>query len=509
MFGTLKAGKKNNAGSMVFVEQNKQSRSSPWSPHNACKTCRERKLKCTGEATGCKRCKSSNVRCEYPSPTVREDRRGSKSRRVQVPAAAVGQEPPPVVPNAQGQSSQGNNQRSPEKTMSTSLEANTRELDMDFSVSSFPDPGLPDVFYDELHSVNTTAFLENMEQDRNSHEDPNILQHPFEGDLLADLELPPLDVTHYRTSSSDSDNSFSAGTSLGDNVDSTFMEVFLAPQVHWHQRDGPPSRDSPSISNKHTSSPRPRVNRPNTAPSKPTPSRSHSGSPFIAIFSETQPKSQPKSNSLESSSGSDSESSARQCRCSDRALRLLEKLPNTSENSSSPPPSVGSSELLSPERMDTTFPGEVKSGATNMTRAHFTQAATIFLGHFSQDLAVFSTISQCRSCLRKSSFSMILLMLAERLTSRITQLLQKYAHVPAKDSSSQKFMLTIAESAIEYDDPLPLISTLMAGKVCHLAACIARVKSVCSTARWTSYERGFEALETPLRERMGELEAMM
>ncbi|KAI0448955.1 hypothetical protein F5B21DRAFT_495962 [Xylaria acuta] len=401
MFGTLKAGNKNNAGTMVFVEQNKQSRILSGSPHSACKTCRERKLKCTGEATGCKRCKFSNAQCEYPRPT--EDKRGSKSRRTQGPTVAVGREPPPVAPSAQGQSSRSNNQQSAEKTTRNSLDVNTLHLDVDLSVPSFPGSGLPGGLSDDLPGVDTAAFLENMEQSKGVNvEDPNFFQHALEEDMPVDLGLPPLDVAHYGMSSSDLDNGFSAGTWLGENSDSTFMGVFLAPQVHWYQRDGSSSQGSPWISNKDMSSSWPRVSRPSTAPSKPTSSYSQSWSPFVATLSEPQSR----QSFPESSDGSDSDSSIGQCRCSDRALRLLEKLPNMNESSS--PSSGGSGESSPPAMMDTMFPAEVKSRAAgNMTKAHFIQAAALFLSHFSHDLAVFSAISQCRGCLRKSSFSMI------------------------------------------------------------------------------------------------------
>ncbi|KAI0550316.1 hypothetical protein F4679DRAFT_542893 [Xylaria curta] len=485
MFGTLKAGKKRNAGSMVFVEQNKQIRTSPGSTHNACKPCRDRKLKCTGEVTGCKRCKSSDVRCEYRSAT--EDKRGSKSRRTQSPTIGAARKPPLVAPSAQESSSSSNNEEPVRKIRSNGLDINNHDLDIEFSVPSFSDSGVAAGFYDDLAGIDTTTVLNNIKNKTIDVQDSDILQKPFEADMLADLDLPPLDVVHYGAFSSNSGNGSNADTPTVENV--IFMDTFSAPQIQWHSGDGSSSHDSVSGSDKHISSSRPRMSKPSTTLSKPASSYCCSEPPFTATLLESQH--QPIWNPLDSPSGSDSDSSGKQCRCSNRALRLLEKLPNASQSSSWSPLSGSSGDPSSSEKPS------------------FIQAATLFLSRFSHYLGVFSTISQCRSCLRKSSFSMILLILAQRLTSRIGLLLQEYVHTPTRSSNSQKFMLTIAESAVEYDNPLSLVSALIAGKVCRLAACIAKIKSVCLVAGWTSYGKGFEALEAPLRERMGELEAMM
>ncbi|KAI0396349.1 hypothetical protein F5Y17DRAFT_116851 [Xylariaceae sp. FL0594] len=508
MFGTLKTGKKNNAGTMVFVEQNKQGRGAPGSPHSACKICRDRKLKCTGEATGCKRCKSSNVRCEYPNPS--EDKRGSKSRMSQASAAAIGRQTPPAsssaasATNAPGPPPQGNEQPPSENAANSCLDPDGPLVDMDFPLSSFPATSLPGGFHDDLTGIDPW-LLENIEEQTKCFDVDNLnyFQQPFEFDPLADLALPPIDLSQYANSSSDSD------TSLENSTDPSFMDLFLSPQIQWHPRDGSFShQDSMSISSKGTSKSGSHMSRGSMAASKPASSLAQDRSPFTATL---QPHSQNKRVAPDSSSGSDSDSSGRQCRCSDRALRLLEKLPNLADSSTSSPSAGCPSESSSPERMDISFPPEMqaRTANTSMTRAHFVQAASLFLGHFSRYLAVFSTISQCQTCLRNSSFSMILLMLAQRLTSRVSLLLQKYAPSPGKESSSQKLVLTIAESAIVYEDALPLVSTLLAGKVCRLASCIGRIKGVCLRSRWGSYAKGFDALETPLKERMAELEAMM
>ncbi|KAI0017404.1 hypothetical protein F4780DRAFT_782378 [Xylariomycetidae sp. FL0641] len=84
MFGTLKVGKKNQTG-MVFVEQPKQNRGA--TPHVACRKCRDRKLKCTGESTGCKRCTTANIPCEYPAAS--ETRRNHKHRRTSSTASTI------------------------------------------------------------------------------------------------------------------------------------------------------------------------------------------------------------------------------------------------------------------------------------------------------------------------------------------------------------------------------------------------------------------------------------
>ncbi|KAE9370798.1 hypothetical protein N431DRAFT_379513 [Stipitochalara longipes BDJ] len=42
--------------------------------HLACKACRSRKLKCTGESNGCRRCLSKAITCTYPDPSQRTRR---------------------------------------------------------------------------------------------------------------------------------------------------------------------------------------------------------------------------------------------------------------------------------------------------------------------------------------------------------------------------------------------------------------------------------------------------
>ncbi|KAI1818689.1 hypothetical protein GGS20DRAFT_526516 [Poronia punctata] len=502
MFGTLKVGKKNNAGTMVFAEQYKQARGTPGSPHSACKTCRDRKLKCTREADGCKRCKSSNVTCEYPSPA--EDKRGNKSRKAQSSTASAGSSSTCTKHNS---SKSDTRQSSEEAASSASNEpsATTQDMDVDFSMPSFMDSGLQNGFYNDLAGMDTPGFLQSLEQNKAPDiEDPNFFQQNFEFDMLADLALPPIDLANYAMST-DSDTDFGAGASLGDSSDSAFMEMFLAPRVEWQQGDTS-SLDSASVSGNFLGKSG-RTSRASTASSRPTPSLGYSKP---STSSSLQQQAHPEHFSQEPGSTSDSDSSSKQCRCSDRALRLLEKLPNTSSSTGSSP-IPGSSQSSSPERMDTSFPPEVHMQTTQMGKAHFIQAASLFLGHFSRYLAVFSAITQCQSCLRESSFSMILLMLAQRLTSRVGLLLRKYSPEPSIKArpQNQKLMLTIAESAIVYEDSLPLVSTLLAGKVCRLAACITRVKNTCLMYSWTSYAKGFDALETPLRERMADLEAMM
>lgn len=137
-----------------------------------------------------------------------------------------------------------------------------------------------------------------------------------------------------------------------------------------------------SISSKNANKSRSCVSKANTAPSKPTSSLSHCISPLTATL-------QRQARQAELSkvcSGIDSDSSGRQRRCSDRPLRLLEKLPNISNGSSSSPSQGGYSEWSSPESMDISFLPDVHFRATDMTKVYFTQAVSLFLGHSSHEL---------------------------------------------------------------------------------------------------------------------------
>ncbi|KAK3938304.1 hypothetical protein QBC46DRAFT_167934 [Diplogelasinospora grovesii] len=90
MFGTLKAG--NNAG-MVFIERVGRNRGGP---RVACKLCRQRKLKCSGEPTGCQRCKPIGSHCEYSSSTDHRRKRNKGET-----------EEPPVPSNQPSRSAEG------------------------------------------------------------------------------------------------------------------------------------------------------------------------------------------------------------------------------------------------------------------------------------------------------------------------------------------------------------------------------------------------------------------
>ncbi|KAI2628697.1 hypothetical protein GGR54DRAFT_358513 [Hypoxylon sp. NC1633] len=521
MFGTLKAGKKNNAGSMVFVEDNRPNRGTSGSPHIACKSCREKKLKCTGEPAGCKRCKSVNGTCEYPSPT--EDKRGNRSRRA-TQSSTPSREPSISTGNLAHQSGPEFQHPSLQSSMPGFESTNNDEMNLDFTVPSFIDTSM-------LGNLDE-QFAMTMMDDGSlitppislSNDDQGFFSGNFDVDLLPELDSA-FDPSQLIETSSDSDNNFSTGTSLASHSESALLEALIPPGAHW-QKAGLPADFLPSYGSKLSQNAiRPRIHR--TTSSTPSQSSSkghakrHGQDTTMSDGGAQQALKRPSPESY--SSGSDSDSP---CRCIERALRLLEKLPKLSSSSSTSTSSGGSS---SPDPMEVNFEGVVgtslSSTSTSSTTASrsrtanppgsmtFVTAGALFLSHFSKYLAVFSSVSSCQACLRKSSFAMILLMLAQRLTSRIKLLLRQHSPMRQnKDTalvSNGKYTLNLGDHPVEYEDMTPLLSTLLAGKICRLAACISKLKAICVSARWSAYAKGFEALETPLRERMAELESMM
>lgn len=210
----------------------------------------------------------------------------------------------------------------------------------------------------------------------------------------------------------------------------------------------------------------------------------------------------------------DSDSNVSTCQCIEHALQLLEKLPNPASESSAFP---GDNSDMPLETADSHFDANEEPPAHScidtIETSGFVTSSAQFLSNFSRHMTVFSTVSSCQSCLCKSSFAMILLMLAQRLTSRVKLLLLH--HAPSRDEeivsipSSSRYTLTIGDHVVEYEDPLRLISTLLVGKIHRLASCVGKLKATCVSARWNAYARGFETLEAPLKERIVELETMM
>ncbi|KAI5867875.1 hypothetical protein GGS23DRAFT_201855 [Durotheca rogersii] len=73
MFGSLITDQQNEL--LTFVDTDPAaalSRSRRSKPHVSCGFCRARKIKCSGEATGCERCIAAGIECQYPA---RESRR--------------------------------------------------------------------------------------------------------------------------------------------------------------------------------------------------------------------------------------------------------------------------------------------------------------------------------------------------------------------------------------------------------------------------------------------------
>lgn len=394
---------------------------------------------------------------------------------------------------------------------------NGDDLDLDFPVPPFPDTALDENLGGDFTMMNDESLLEHItggSRGSPSDEDLGIFSGNYDVDVLPELD-PALDTARHGDASSDSDRTFSADTSVSTRPESMFLDNIILPTPRWQKNGASVEFDPRSASRSSQTSARTRPHRMNSlTPSLPS-ARDHAkrrsaGTPATARAAQPMLK-RPSPESV--SSDSESDSLTAPCRCIERALRLLEKLPSLNNPSSQraggdqspewPYPTLESGGAPSPRLRSNTF------GNT------FISAGAPFLSHFSRYMTIFSAVSSCQACLRKSSFVMILLMLAQRLTSHVKVLLRQ--HSPVRNGSAGdgvgsnggKFTLTIGEHPVEYEDLQPLLSTLLAGKICRLAACIARVKGVCVGARWNAYARGFEALEGPLKERMGELEIMM
>ncbi|KAI1281085.1 hypothetical protein F5Y07DRAFT_318127 [Xylaria sp. FL0933] len=507
MFGTLKAGKKANAGSMVFVEQNKHIRSASGVPHIACTTCRDRKLKCTGEPSGCKRCRSSQTKCEYPPQS--EDKRGGKGRKLTEPKA--------TVPGAAEHSFAINVSTSQDSARkpgagSTNAEQNNNNMEFDVSLAEFPD-FVNSGGFEEMLLMDSPALLDRI----STTGQLGIGDSTFTSQLL-DIEISDMPsefaIDHGRVASaSGSDNNSNASTSLGTNLDPALSSNYPLLQTQWQQKQASP-QGSQSTGSKNANGLRSSMSWTDSASSQSS-SREHSRAPTVTSSSQKQQLKRPPPESSSSGSGSDSDSHGERCRCSEKALRLLEKVPSngerwsgTSSDSDMSDSGVSRQGSGSPDRRDT--PPQMDSHSP-ISNTAFAQAIALFLGHFSRSVGHFAIISACGKCVHTSSFCMVLLMVAQGLSGRLNTLLRKHGSTrnSKKELNSRKLTLTICGHPIEYDDPLPLLATLLAGKICKLAASIFTVKAVCAAARWAPYAKGFEEVEATLRERMSDLESMM
>ncbi|KAK1638006.1 hypothetical protein BDP81DRAFT_515381 [Colletotrichum phormii] len=82
MFGTWKYDRQNRGGTIRQTFERANLRPTP---QQACNTCRAKKMKCTGEKTGCSRCKALDSPCQYTKPSERvrasrKDRTSAKKR---------------------------------------------------------------------------------------------------------------------------------------------------------------------------------------------------------------------------------------------------------------------------------------------------------------------------------------------------------------------------------------------------------------------------------------------
>ncbi|KAE8143647.1 hypothetical protein BDV38DRAFT_276732 [Aspergillus pseudotamarii] len=78
MFMTLRCGRDDGDGIQYLETSNRPARHDKSLSTSACVTCRQKKLGCSREKTGCRRCQSQKLKCVY---TTSEKMRGKKSQR--------------------------------------------------------------------------------------------------------------------------------------------------------------------------------------------------------------------------------------------------------------------------------------------------------------------------------------------------------------------------------------------------------------------------------------------
>ncbi|GFN19704.1 Zn(II)2Cys6 transcription factor domain-containing protein [Aspergillus tubingensis] len=84
MFGTLSQNHSTQASYIVQVTDPPfQTDRNARTPHLACMACRTKKLKCSGEKTGCQRCQMKNLSCVFPDQSASRSARKQRSKRSQ------------------------------------------------------------------------------------------------------------------------------------------------------------------------------------------------------------------------------------------------------------------------------------------------------------------------------------------------------------------------------------------------------------------------------------------
>ncbi|OJZ86825.1 hypothetical protein ASPFODRAFT_614309 [Aspergillus luchuensis CBS 106.47] len=82
MFGTLSQDHSTQASYIVQVTDPPfQTDRNARTPHLACMPCRTKKLKCSGEKTGCQRCQVKNLSCVFPDQSASRSARKHRSKR--------------------------------------------------------------------------------------------------------------------------------------------------------------------------------------------------------------------------------------------------------------------------------------------------------------------------------------------------------------------------------------------------------------------------------------------
>ncbi|KAF1988031.1 hypothetical protein K402DRAFT_39285 [Aulographum hederae CBS 113979] len=141
--------------------------------HSACLECRAKKVRCSGEKTGCERCRNSGNSCEYVSRDGRASRRKKRKNKERMEPAPRSSTNTASSSSISSPSSRGSSSRASSSVLSSLPEDASSSIGTSPSLAgadSFvpPTPILPDFsYYDDLslgHSTGSSTPLDGISQ---------------------------------------------------------------------------------------------------------------------------------------------------------------------------------------------------------------------------------------------------------------------------------------------------------------------------------------------------------
>ncbi|XRM48331.1 hypothetical protein ABZX51_011260 [Aspergillus tubingensis] len=178
MFGTLSQNHSTQASYIVQVTDPPfQTDRNARTPHLACMACRTKKLKCSGEKTGCQRCQMKNLSCVFPDQSASRSARKQRSKRSQSAVSDTSHHPT----NSSASGRQGSPEpRNQEVQGPSHIHMGEEEMDGDVFLD------LPDFYDTGLSSTPDAEDISRLEAPLDRHK-PNYPGLPACIDLDTDI----------------------------------------------------------------------------------------------------------------------------------------------------------------------------------------------------------------------------------------------------------------------------------------------------------------------------------